>query len=192
MEESTSKSCSTKSCCFSFIGAIKAGFIAAILIHILMIFQGNNSLLYFGTLFAGSEADPKILYTVGVLVAVIFGIIFAFIYALLIAPIRCIHDLFKAIIFAIILTVGSYYGFPKIPQLASMITKHSVSANPESTAIAVTVPSTTAAGSLAQSNTQKVIITTFTNSLIFAFMVVVLYRRKHCKTTIKTENQVRH
>lgn len=191
MEENTSKSCSTKSCCFSFSAVLKAGFFAAILTNILMIFQGNNALFYFGTLFLGTEADPKIIYTIGVLVACIIGIIFALIYALILAPLHFLNDLIKAIIFAAILTAISYYGSPELPKAANAIIGHSAS----STTLVPIDEVNTAAAHSAQpflEKTQKALIVTFSNSLLFAFMVISLYRRKCCRTRTKTENTTKN
>lgn len=185
MEENTSKSCSTKSCCFSFIGVLKAGFFAAILTNLLMVFQGSNALFYFGTLFLGAEADPKIVYTVGVLTACVLGIIFAFIYALIIAPWRCVNDLIKAIIFAVILTAISYYASPELPKAANMITGHSGASTSLVSAEATEHPADEGeaalivAGKPVQLKVKKSIVTIFSNSLIFALMVVVLYRRRY-------------
>lgn len=189
MEESTSRSCSTKSCSFSFCGVLKAGFFAAILTNLLMIFQGNNALFYFGTLFLGSEADPKFIYTVGVLVASVLGIVFAFIYALIIAPLTWFNDLIKAIVLAIILTVVSYYASPELPKAANMITGHAKPAqkiaNPSSDAVSIPESegknindkeSTSLTEYLPQIHMQKAIVVTFTNSLLFALMVVALYK----------------
>lgn len=198
MEENTSKSCSTKSCCFSFCGVLKAGFFAAILTNLLMVFQGSNALFYFGTLFLGAEADPKIVYTVGVLTACVLGIIFAFIYALIIAPWKCVNDLIKAIIFAVILTAISYYASPELPKAANMITGHS-GASPSLVSSEAPAHSAdeggaalTVAGKPVQLKVKKSIVTTFSNSLIFALMVVVLYRRKYCKSGTKTDNSTRN
>lgn len=187
MEENTSKSCSTKSCCFNFCGVLKAGFFAAILTNLLMVFQGSDALFYFGTLLLGAEADPKIVYTVGVLVACVLGIIFAFLYALIIAPWKHVNDLIKAIIFAIILTAISYFASPELPKAASMITGHTESSASLVSPADEGEAALTIAGEPVQLKVQKSLVTTFANSLLFALMVVVLYRRKYCKTDTRIE-----
>lgn len=184
MEESTNKSCSNKSCDFCFLRVLKAGFFAAILTNLLMIFQGNNALFYFGTLFLGTEADPKVIYLVGVLAASILGIVFALLYALIFGPWRSGNALVKAIIFAAILTAVSYYATPHLQQLANIIKGHS-----SSEAVVATTEAPQDVQSVAvdffHGKAEKSLVVTFTNSLIFTLMAVVLYRRKHCRTTPK-------
>ncbi len=193
MEENTSASHSTKACDFSFYQVLKAGFFAAILTNLLMVFQGYDALFYFGTLFLGQEADSKIIYTVGVGVASILGIIFTLLYALVIAPMRFMHNLVQAIIFAALLTAISYYGSPSLPQIADKIThyfqstKNEAALNNKSTAVTVQDASseikeaTAIAEKAAQIKTQRALVMTFSNSLIFALIVVVLYRRNYCQ-----------
>lgn len=196
MNETTYPSHSTQSCNFSFYQVLKAGFFAAVLTNLLMVFQGYDALSYFGTLFLGQEADSKIIYTVGVGVASILGVIFTLVYALIIAPMRFMHNLVQGIIFAAVLTAISYYGSPALPQIANKIThyfestKNTVTPNDKPVAEIVQdspletkklTESTAITEQSAQIKTQRALVMTFSNSLIFALMVVVIYRRSYCK-----------
>lgn len=159
---------------FSIVGILKAGIVGAILTNILMVLQGNDVLFYFGTLFWGVEGDLKMIYLSGVGMGLVLGVFFAFIYAILLAPIRFLNDLLKAIIFALILTAATYYVFPRLPWLVNRVMgyadKDSVAALVKTSPVEVSAEG--------QERISRALVISFSNSLIFSLMVVVLYRRR--------------
>lgn len=182
MEENTSKVCSTKSCCFCFAEALKAGFIASVIMNILLFLQGSDTWHYYGT-FLG-DVDLKIIYVAGFIIACILGIIFACLYALIIAPLSLRSHLIKALIFAAILTAISYFVSPLLPQRPNMNTNRAVAVSSSNTDIAVKgeSPDSTLVDNSEKTRTRRILALAFTNSLLFALMVVVLYKRRYCVT----------
>lgn len=191
MKDSVSE---TYSCnrCYACIGkAIFAGIVATILLEVLIYFQGQNSPLMLGSMILGSQVSPTYIYLVGGTVCLLVGIIYAILYALLLAPMHFMPDLIQAIIFAAVMTVIAIFAFPKLQTIVDTVAgRHSQVQMSAQTAIEAgtsteIVKSEGESEVKTQSPAQEsmgmkqMVLLNFMNHLIYAFSVIVVYRR--CK-----------
>lgn len=173
---------------FSFGRAIFAGFLATLLIEILMYIQGQNSALTLGKMVLGSEATTTYIYLAGAAFCLLVGIIFALFYALILAPMKFMSDFITGIIFAGIMTALAVYTSPKLPQIVEKVMKKQsevalMQTEEKSTEVAKTED-------LVQSDIKKdekhELLNSFMIHLIFAYAVIVIYRQ--CRI-VRTETK---
>lgn len=97
---------------FNLGSAVKSGFVASVVMSIILALLGQNLMKALGGLIAGSEADPTLQYALGFIVHSFFGIFYGVAYALIIAPLPLFNRLVKAVIYAALLAVVSHFGMP--------------------------------------------------------------------------------
>ena len=122
MNKQTTSQEKCSSCCshLCWSSAICAGFIATLVMTIVMALLGINIILMLGMMILGSDASLMMQYIAGGIMHFVVGIIYAIIYAAFIAPMKCMNTFLKGLIYGVILTVIAYFG---MPLMADMLMK---------------------------------------------------------------------
>lgn len=175
---------------FRFWDAVKAGFMATVILTIIMALFGMDSMKSLGHMLMGSSASKMQLYLAGGALHFGIGIFYGFLYALILAPISAFNALVKAIIFSVIITAAAFYGMPKMPDVIAKIKgdeshmmnpcnpchmENSYNMNP--CAMKDDLNSMNPCNPCAAGD-KKAIITSWMNHFIFALVVGMLYRRR--------------
>lgn len=165
---------------FSFSRAMLAGFLATLLIEILIYIQGQNPALSMGKMILGPDSMPLFMYIAGGGFCLLVGLIFALFYALIIAPMRFMSDLIQGILFAGIMTAISIYTFPRLQDIFDVVLKRQpevalVKLQEESTEF---VKAEESPEEESKEGKKGMLLYNYMNHLIYALAVIVVYRQR--------------
>lgn len=185
----TDKSASKNHCSspFSFWVAIKAGFLATLVLTVVMLLLGQNSMMYLGKLLVEAKAETYMIYLAGGLLHFGIGIIYGLLYALIFAPIP-FSPLIRTFIFSVIITAISFYASPKLPEVIASIKgeKPTMQAQEQAPTPSTEVQNTSNPVDVDQNPSapsstpmiKKAIIMSWINHFIFALVLGMIYRRR--------------
>lgn len=174
---------------FSFGSAIYAGIVATIIMTVVMALFGVNSITMLGTLLVGKNASYSTIYLAGSLVHFGVGVFYAIVYALLLAPVKSLSNILKAILYSILLTIIAQTTLPHLPQTITHFKQKyfpaaTVSSTPptDDATTPVTTEEVTEESIVTHSVKNKILskanLKSWLHHLIYALTLVLTYKRK--------------
>lgn len=157
---------------FRFFDALKAGFLATLVLSGIMFLFGIDSMKMLGSMLLGESASPLNTYLAGGGFHFAVGIAYGLLYALVIAPISALNGLFKALLFSAILTGISYFVGPKLPGIIAKVEGHEMA--PATQAVSNPTPSTQP---VCECPPKNEIAKSWINHFVYALVLAALYRR---------------
>lgn len=171
---------------FRFSDAVKAGFIATVVLAVVVALEGFNVGRMNGEMLVGKESEVYLIYAAGIAFVFAIGIFYALIYALLLSPIKMLNGVLKAFIFSILLTSISYFLGPQLPSIVAKI-------KGQSAAVAVSAtqkPEEQQSSQNPSTNLDKIsknastslidnaLLMNWINHLVYSLGLAVMYRRR--------------